>query len=179
MTVTQSAVHQHVPVLYRDHQGWLQSWLRRRLGDAADAADLVHDTLLRLIVKPARKDFGSDAEARAYLRAIAQGMCIDLWRRREVEQAWLNALSDQPEAGEPSAEHRVIVIETLVEIGELINRLPDKARRAFIMAQIHALPTREIAAALAVSARMVQKYLAPACCIWRGSTPVSFADACR
>ncbi|NTX29150.1 sigma-70 family RNA polymerase sigma factor [Burkholderia pyrrocinia] len=162
MTVTQSAVHQHVHVLYRDHQGWLQSWLRRRLGDAADAADLVHDTFLRLIVKPALKDFGSDAEARAYLRAIAQGMCIDLWRRREVEQAWLNSLADQPEASEPSAEHRAIVIETLIEIGELINRLPDKARRAFIMAQIHGLPTREIAAALAVSERMVQKYLAQA-----------------
>ncbi|WP_419690096.1 sigma factor [Burkholderia theae] len=78
MTVTQSAVHQHVHVRYRDHQGWLQSWLRRRLGDAADAADLVHDTFLRLILKPALKDFGSEAVARAYPRAIAQGMCI--WR---------------------------------------------------------------------------------------------------
>ncbi|WP_065504451.1 RNA polymerase sigma factor [Burkholderia stabilis] len=67
--------------------------IRRRVGDAADAADLVHDTFLRLIVKPALKDFGSDAEARAYLRAIAQGMGIDVWRRREVEQAWLNALA--------------------------------------------------------------------------------------
>lgn len=37
MAVTQSAVHQHVHVFDRGHQGWLQSWLRRRLGDAADA----------------------------------------------------------------------------------------------------------------------------------------------
>ncbi|MBN3816446.1 sigma-70 family RNA polymerase sigma factor [Paraburkholderia sp. Se-20369] len=162
MTAAQIALHQDVHALYRDHHGWLQGWLRRRLGDAVDAADLAHDAFLRLIVKPAPKGFGSDVEARAYLRTMAQGMCIDLWRRRQVEQAWLDSLAAQPEPCEPSPEHRAIVIETLMEIGALISRLPDKARRAFIMAQIHELPTREIAGELAVSERMVQKYLAQA-----------------
>ncbi|MGU7773872.1 sigma-70 family RNA polymerase sigma factor [Burkholderia sp. MR1-5-21] len=162
MTAAQSAVPHDVHALYRDHHGWLQSWLRRRLGNAVDAADLAHDAFLRLILKPAREGFVSDAEARAYLRTMAQGMCVDLWRRRQVEQAWLDSLAAQPEPCEPSPEHRAIVVETLMEIGVLIGRLPDKARRAFIMAQIHELPTREIAGELAVSERMVQKYLAQA-----------------
>ncbi|MDD3484875.1 sigma factor, partial [Azovibrio restrictus] len=33
--------------LYRDHHGWLQGWLRRRLGNAHEAADLAQDTFLR------------------------------------------------------------------------------------------------------------------------------------
>lgn len=162
MSVAQLAVYHDVQALYRDHHDWLQGWLRRRLGNAFDAADLAQDAFLRLILKSVPKRFDSDAEARAYLRAMAQGMCIDLFRRRQVEQAWLDALAAQPEPCEPSPESRAIVIETLMEIGALISRLSDKARDAFVMAQIHGLSTREIAEELGVSARMVQKYLAQA-----------------
>ncbi|MEK6346300.1 MAG: sigma-70 family RNA polymerase sigma factor [Burkholderia sp.] len=162
MTAATPAGYQDVQALYRDHHVWLQSWLRRRLGDAVDAADLAHDAFLRLIVKPAPTGLGSEGEARAYLRTLAHGMCIDLWRRRQVEQAWLESLAAQPEHHEPSPEHRAVVIETLLEIGAAIGRLPAKAQQAFVMAQIHELPTRVIAQELAVSTRMVQKYLAQA-----------------
>ncbi|MCW5618761.1 MAG: hypothetical protein KIS65_06080 [Nitrosomonas sp.] len=42
--LTEHRIH----VLYTDHHSWLYSWLRRKLGNACDAADLAHDTLLRL-----------------------------------------------------------------------------------------------------------------------------------
>jgi len=35
--------------LYVAHHGWLQAWLRRRLGDAHQAADLAQDTFVRLL----------------------------------------------------------------------------------------------------------------------------------
>ncbi|MFL9924103.1 sigma-70 family RNA polymerase sigma factor [Herbaspirillum lusitanum] len=149
-------------VLYSDHHGWLFGWLKWRMGNAADAADLAQETFLRLILKPAPGDMRSPGEARAYLRTVAQGMCIDLWRRRQVEQAWLDTLAAQPEAVFPSPEHRAIVIETLMEIGALISRLGQKAQQAFVMAQIHGMPTRDIALELGVSERMVQKYLSQA-----------------
>jgi RNA polymerase sigma factor (sigma-70 family) len=148
--------------LYEDHHGWLQGWLRRRLGNAADAADLAHDAFLRLIVRPAPQGFSTPLEARAYLKSMAKGMCIDLWRRREVEQAWLDTLAARPEPYEPSPEHRAIIVETLLEIGAWLGQLPEKVGRAFILAQIHGATTRQIAAELAVSERMVQKYLARA-----------------
>jgi len=96
------------------------------------------------------------------VRTIANGMCVDLWRRREVEQAWLDALAAQPEACAPSPEHHAIVIETLLEIGALLRRLPQKAATAFVMAQVDGAPYRDIAAALGVSERMVKKYIAQA-----------------
>jgi len=34
--------------LYTDHQGWLQAWLRKKLGNAHQAADLAHDTFVCL-----------------------------------------------------------------------------------------------------------------------------------
>ncbi|KAF1047199.1 sigma factor [Xylophilus sp.] len=87
------ALSQTVENLYADHHGWLVGWLRRRLGDRADAADLAQDTFLRLLVKPAARRLDNLAETRAYLRTVADHLCIDLWRRRQVEQAWADTLA--------------------------------------------------------------------------------------
>jgi RNA polymerase sigma factor (sigma-70 family) len=162
MSTVEPPVQMDLHALYGDHHGWLRGWLQRRLGNAADAGDIAHDVFLRLIVKPAARGFATQAEARAYLRLMAKGLCTDHWRRREVEQAWLDTLAAQSEPIEPSPEFRAIVIETILEIGNLLARLSGKAQRAFVLAQIYGFTTPEIAAELAVSERMVQKYLASA-----------------
>lgn len=155
-----SAQQEALQTLYHHHHGWLQGLLRKRLGNAADAADLAHDAFLRLLIKPVARGFGTPGEARAYLRAMAHGLCVDFWRRREVEQAWLEALASQPEPVTPSAEHQAIVIETLIELGAMLGKLPQKAASAFILAQVEDMPYRDIARELAVSERMVKKYIA-------------------
>ena len=148
--------------LYCDHHRWLQGWLLRRLGNAADAADLAHDAFVRLLSRAACPRFDSVGEARGYLRSIGNGLCIDLWHHREVEKAWLDALAAQPHACVPSLEHQAIVIESLLDVGRMLSRLPHKAATAFVMAQIEGLPYREIAVHLAVSERMIKKYIAQA-----------------
>src|SRR5690606_32107292 len=145
-----------------EHQGWLKARLLRRLGNAADAADLAQDTFVRLLNKSLFPRFGSCGEARAYLRTIGDALCVDLWRRREVEQAWLEVLAAQPESCAPSLEHRAIVIDTLLEVGRMLGRLSSKATAAFVMAQVGGMPYRDIAAQLGVSERMVKKYIAQA-----------------
>lgn len=151
-----------VECLYLDHHNWLQGWLRRRLGNASDAADLAHDAFVRLMIRPPRRGFDGVGEARSYLRAMAQGMCINLWHRREIEQAWLDTLSAQPEAHAPSAEHQAIVLQALHEIGAMLLELPPKAGRAFLLAVACQMTDKEVAAELGVSTRMVRKYVAQA-----------------
>lgn len=149
-----------VGTLYRQHHGWLVSWLRYRLGCPETAADLAHDTFLRLLGSrrtPVRVD-----EPRAYLTTIARGLVIDHWRRRELEQAWLGALAQLPEALSPSPETRALVVETLLRIDALLDGLRPRVREAFLLAQLDGLPYREIGARLGVSERMVKKYMAQA-----------------
>jgi len=162
MAAVSNSVARTIETLYGEHHTWLQGWLRRRLGSASDAADLAQDTFVRLLTRPASRGFGSFLEARSYLRTAANGMCIDLWRRREVEQAWLQTLATWPESYAPSPEHRAIVIETLLEIGNMLSRLSQKAATAFVMAQVDGTGYRDIARELSVSERMVQKYVAQA-----------------
>lgn len=151
-----------VAELYADHHAWLVGWLRHRLGNAGDAADLAQDTFVRLLMKPASRGLNSFGEARAYLRTMANGLCVDLWRRREVEEAWLQTLASHPEALMPSPEQQVVILEALMAVADMLARLPPKVSTAFVMAQIEGLTYREIASQLAVSERMVKKYMAQA-----------------
>lgn len=148
--------------LYQEHHGWLRSWLLNRLGNAADAADLAHDVFLRLIYKPASRGFDNVGEERAYLRTMARGMCINLWHRREIEQAWLDILASQPEQFAPSAERQTMVLEALHEIGVMLLELPSKAARAFLLVEACQMTHAEVAKELGVSTRMIRKYLAQA-----------------
>lgn len=148
--------------LYCDHHGWLQAWLRRRLGHACDAADLAHDTFLRLIGGASQPHFASMAEARAYLSTAARNLCINLWRRQEIERAWLDTLAALPEDQCPSAERQAMVLQALEEISGMLQALPAKAARAFTLAVVCEMTDDEVGAELGISGRMVRKYVAKA-----------------
>lgn len=146
--------------LYQAHHGWLRTWLLRRLGNAFDAADLAHDAFVRLLAAP--RAFDTPQGARAYLRSMGNGMCIDLWRRQEVERAWLDTLNTCAGAAAPSAEQQAIIIETLLQAADMLRQLPPKVAQAFILSHVDGLKYREIALALGVSERTIKKYLAQA-----------------
>ncbi len=154
--VRQQVVHR----LYVDHQGWLNGWLRRQLGCSQRAADLAQDTFVRVL----SKDQGLDSirEPRAYLHIIARGLLINHWRRRQIEQAYLEAIALQPEALAPSPESQALVVETLMQVDAMLARLPEKVRRAFLQSQLHGMTYATIAIELGVSERMIKKYMAQA-----------------
>lgn len=148
-----------VQSLYSDHHGWLHNWLRSRLGNAADAADLAQDTFLRVLLKPERLELRTP---RAFLRTIARGLVIDLWRREELERAYLESIAHLPEAEVPSAEARQSVLDLLENIARLLDGLKPKVRSAFLLAQCEGIPHAQIAEQLGVSQRSVERYVAEA-----------------
>ena len=152
----------NVERLYCDHYGWLQGWLRRKLGNSFDAADLAHDTFVRLIAKSSPVRFDTPAEARGYLRTTAQNLCINLWHRQEIERAWLETLAAHPEETHPSAERQAIVLQALYEISTMLCSLPAKAGRAFVLTVACQMNDAEVAAELGVSDRTVRRYVAQA-----------------
>lgn len=148
--------------LYSDNHGWLQGWLRGRLGNAADAADLAQDVFLRLWVRPPPRAFQNPYEVRSYLCKMANGLCINLWHRRELERAWLEALAARPLDTAPSAEHQAVILQALHEVSRLLLGLPQKAATAFLLATACGMTDLEVAQQIGVSERMVRKYVAKA-----------------
>ncbi|MGM3175352.1 sigma-70 family RNA polymerase sigma factor [Dickeya lacustris] len=160
MSAVNTASPTHFQQLYQQHHGWLQGLLRHRLGNLCDAADLAHDIFVQLLTRP--RHFDSHAGARAYLSVMAQGMCVDLWRRRTLEQAWLASVSACQAQVALSAEQHTIILQTLYQVDAMLRQLPEKVRAAFILSQIEGQTYAQIAATLGVSERMVKKYMAQA-----------------
>ncbi len=144
--------------LYIEHHGWLQGWLQTRLNNRADAADLAQDTFLRLL----QRRIGELAEPRAYLRTVARGLVIDLWRRRDIERAWLETIAQLPEQQAPSPETGLLIIESLIAIDSLLDELPAAVREAFLLAQLDGMTCPAIAQRLGVSLSTVERYIAKA-----------------
>jgi RNA polymerase sigma-70 factor (ECF subfamily) len=157
-----SAIHP-VHTLYREHHGWLQAWLRRRLGCAQDADDLAHDTFVRLLGRPAPV-LAPEAlrEPRAYLTTVAHGLLVDFWRRGELERAYLADLAARPEPLHPSPEECLAAVQLLRAVDALLQGLTPKTRAAWLMHRLDGLTHAEIAARLHVSVPRVRQYLANA-----------------
>lgn len=157
MSTAELALNQQVNSLYLDHHGWLRGLLRRKLGNAFDAADLAHDVYLHLMktgrVPPVD-------ESRRHLTQIANGFVIDLYRRRQIEAAYLEVLALAPESVAPSEEARALVVEALSQIDAVLHKLPAKARTALLLCKLDGMSYRDIAAQLGVSVSSVEKYIA-------------------
>ncbi|MBH3431137.1 sigma-70 family RNA polymerase sigma factor [Pseudomonas alkylphenolica] len=142
--------------LYSDHHRWLRAWLYRRLNCPHDAADLTQDTFVRAM--------GSSAlpvieEPRAFLATVARRLLSNLFRRRALEQAYLEELGRLPEHCMPSAEDVLLVREALALIDRLLDGLPARARHAFILHRLEGLTQPAIAERLGVSLASVERDL--------------------
>ena len=145
--------------LYRDHHGWLAGWLRRKLGNGHDAADLAHDTFLRIL---AARNAAAIEEPRKYLATIAKGLVVDRFRRQSIEAAWLETLAARPELLAISPETRALILETLLAIDRMLDELGPRAREIFLLAQFEGLTYAAIGERLGVSVTTVKKHLARA-----------------
>lgn len=142
--------------LYRDHHGWLAGWLRSRLGNAPDAADIAQDTYLRILASgrlPVRED------ARRYLVQVAKGLVIDLWRRQEVERAYRETIAQLPEAQVPSPETHWLIIDALLRIERMLDGLPAPVRETFLLAQFQQLTLAQIATRLDLAVITVRRHI--------------------
>ncbi len=148
-----------VETLYHDHHRWLQGWLQHKVGNAFDAADLAHDAFIRLLTSEPLRERGYGEQPRALLTRIAKGLVVDRWRRRQVEQAYLQAISHLPEPQVPPPETRLIIVEALLRIEAMLARLPANTRRIFLLAQIDGLTLQEISERTATPVITVRRHI--------------------
>ncbi|MEN0035539.1 MAG: sigma-70 family RNA polymerase sigma factor [Cellvibrio sp.] len=147
---------QSIRTLYTDHHHWLQGWLRRKLDNRYDAADLAQDTFLRVL---AGRNTASIIEPRKYLATIANGLLIDRFRHQRIEAAYLDALAARPEPLDISPETRTLILETLTAIDRMLDELGSRTREIFVLAQFEGLTYAAIGERLGVSITTVKKHL--------------------
>lgn len=148
--------------LFVNHHGWLSSWLRKKTGCPHHAADLAQEAFTRVLLLADPTEL---QQPRAFLTTTATRLMIDEARRRKLEQAYLEALAALAADGQQyadSPEQVMLAVQALDAIAVMLEGLPPKPRRAFLMNRLDGSSHADIALALGVSASMVKQYIASA-----------------
>jgi len=145
--------------LYQGHRPWLVERLRFRLRNHADAEDLASETFLQVAV---RGQAEAIAEPRAYLSTIARRLLFHFWRKRELEQAYLDWLALHRDAAAASPEARAIAVEALLQLDRVLAGLRPPVRAVFLYSQLDGLGYDEIARRTGLSVRTVGRHMATA-----------------
>ena len=162
-----SASHSdQVGELYHQHHRWLYAWLCKKVGCSHYAADIAQDTFIRLFSLSGPSAL-TLTQPRGFLATTATRLIIDEARRKKVAQRYLDNYhyhhgGEGFESAAPSAEDLVIITETLVAIVQMLEALPEKCQRAFLMCRLDGMGHADIAEALGVSKSMVKQYMAKA-----------------
>ncbi len=155
MSTTEIIQQHEIHSLYHNHHNWLYSWLQHKLGDGYDAADLAHDTFIRVIVFRQTQSLGD--EPRALLKCIAKGLVIDHWRRQEVRQAYLDTIAHLPEPTALPPEVSLSILEALYQVDVMLHSMSARTRQIFLLSQLDGLTYQEISKRIGISLATVKR----------------------
>ena len=151
--------HSHtaaVQRIYEQHHSWLHGWLKHRLSNACDAADVAHDTFVRIL---GAANATQIREPRDYLATVARGLVIDRYRRRAIERAYEQAMAARPQDTVISEEDKALIIETLWAVDKALDDLGPRTKGIFMMSQVEGLTYQQIAQQAKVSLTTVKKHM--------------------
>ena len=143
---------------FEDHFAWLRGRLLRRLGCSFGAEDVASESFVRMAEQ---HDLASVIDPRAFLTTLSQRILYDLWRRRDLERAVVEALTLRDGADQaPSPEEIVSMMEALKAIDLVLTGLPNQTREAFLLHQLDGLTYDEIGAQLDMPASVARRHVA-------------------
>lgn len=155
-----TAAKRNLHILYENHAAELDAFARRRIGHD-EARDVVHDAYLRLMT------YGEDASIenpRAYLYRVTANVANDHASRMkaraeltetDVEPDTQHSLTPGPEAVVTARNILQLCLAALAE-------LPEIYRHVFLLHRVDGMAQTEVATALGIPKRTVERYIAKA-----------------
>jgi RNA polymerase sigma factor (sigma-70 family) len=153
------AVHK-IHSLYETHARELEAFARQRVG-CDDARDVVHDAYLRVL------NYADDAtieNPRAYLYRVTTNVANDHGARARLRTEWIEPEADPDDLHSPlpDPESATISRHALQRCLAALEELPDVYRHVFLLHRVDGVGQGEIAAALGIPKRTVERYIAKA-----------------
>jgi RNA polymerase sigma factor (sigma-70 family) len=149
-----------VRILYENHASELDAFARQRVG-ATDSRDVVHDAYLRLM------NYADEAtleNPRAYLYRVTANAANDhaskIKARAELIEA--DVEPDTQHSLTPGPEAAVTARNTLQLCLAALTELPEIYRHVFLLHRVDGMAQSEVATALGIPKRTVERYIAKA-----------------
>jgi len=153
----------------------VRGWLRRHVHtlSPADTDDVIQESYARLWLA----DLGAIRNGRSYFYMVVKNLLLELSRRARIvpmeRLGEIEALRIPTQ--EPGPEQQVTARQELERLVAIIDALPEQCQRAFRLQKFHGYSQREIAQAMSISEKTVEKHLATA--LVRILKAVTAADA--
>lgn len=138
--------------LYRLYAGAAFRRAQRVLGNSADAHEIVHDVFLSLYERP--EQFAAKSSFATFLYSMVTHACLNHLRNQSNRRRLLEAHA--PSVCVPSES---AAPEHVVELRELLRRMPEQLAEVAIYRYFDSLPQSDIARILGCSIRRVNKLL--------------------
>ena len=147
--------------LVEAHYEDLRAFVRRRVGSAAAAQDIVQETWLRVAADPPQRE---PEQPLAYLYRVAANLAVDRLRRERLEARHREPGPPSADRAEtaPGPEQVAAAREELAILERAVAELPDRCRATFLLYRGRGLSMRETAARLGISEKTVEKHIARA-----------------
>lgn len=143
--------------LFREHNEALVRFLALRLRSQQEAREVAQEAYVRMLnlEQPGAVNF-----LRAFLFRTATNLAVDRIRHRQtVHRIARSGKFWEELAGSPSAEQSAVHAEEFSLVERLIEELPPKCRRAFLLHKVYGLEFAQIAKQMGLKERMVRKYV--------------------
>jgi RNA polymerase sigma-70 factor (ECF subfamily) len=137
------------------HQEWAWRIAWRFFGDENEAADVVQDAFVRLLDSAGR--YRPEAAFRTFFHRIITRLCLD--RAKKKKPLYFDTIPELP-APRPDMTEDLIRRETAATVRNALEGLAPNQRMAIVLRYYEDLNYEEIAAALEISVKAVERLLA-------------------
>jgi RNA polymerase sigma-70 factor (ECF subfamily) len=137
------------------HQGWAWRVAYRFIGNEEDASDIVQEAFLRLLDASGR--YRPTAKFRTYFYQIITRLCLD--RAKKKQPLLLKTFPDAPDPS-PDVTDTMMRQEAAIAVRAALDGLPPSQRMAIVLRYYEDLNYKEIALALKMTTKAVERLLA-------------------
>jgi len=137
------------------HQQSVWNIAYRSVGNKTEAEDIAQEAFLRLLDAAGR--YRPTASFRTYLYRIVTRLCID--RVEKKQPLYTNKLPETFDSGRTAAEN-LISVERSRKVSKALDKLPPNQRMAIVLKYYEGLSYQDIAAAMEITEKAVERLLA-------------------
>ena len=149
--------------LFDMHFDPIRSYIYYRSADKELATDIAQDTFMRVWEKKLKPEKGKE---KALLYKIASDMFISRYRKNQSAQKYQQSLTLDFKSDSPEDQMQYKELKNTYETA--LTEMPDKQRTVFLMSRMEELKYAEIATALNISVKAVEKRMGLALKFLRG-----------
>jgi RNA polymerase sigma factor (sigma-70 family) len=160
--------------LFQEHNDSLLRFLAARLGSHQEAKEIAQEAYVRLLSldKP-----GAVSYLRAFLFKTASNLAIDRLRTRRSQERRESFDFFGSSGGAASAEREVAGMQDMALLQRLLEELPLKIRRAFMLNRFHGFDIPAVAKDLRTTERSVRRYITQALVHCRAGLDAAHGDS--